>query len=108
MTTKCDVAVIGAGPYGLCAAAHLQSIKGLDVRVFGEPMSFWQRHMPAGMKLRSPYSGSHFSDPRRQFTLEAYQHATEILSPMEFLSSASWITACGFNRAWFRMLTAAR
>jgi lysine/ornithine N-monooxygenase len=73
MTTKCDVAIIGAGPYGLSAAAHLQSIKGLDVRIFGEPMSFWARHMPAGMKLRSPYSGSHFSDPEGQFTLDAYQ-----------------------------------
>ena len=50
--TACDVAIVGAGPYALSAAAHLRAIKGLDVRVFGEPMSFW-RQMPIGMCLRS-------------------------------------------------------
>ena len=44
----CDVTIIGAGPYGLSAAAHLRQVKGLDVRVFGEPMSFWECNMPAG------------------------------------------------------------
>ena len=39
--SACDVAIIGAGPYGLSAAAHLKAADGLDVRVFGEPMSFW-------------------------------------------------------------------
>ncbi len=52
MTTgTVDVAIIGAGPYGLAAARRL---RGLDVRVFGRPMSFWRDHMPKGMKLRSP------------------------------------------------------
>jgi len=41
--TKCDVAIIGAGPYGLSATAHLRKVKGLDVHTFGEPMSFWER-----------------------------------------------------------------
>ena len=60
-----DVVVVGAGPYGLSAAAHLRAIKGLDVRVQGEPMSFWEQHMPIGMLLRSPYVASHLSDPER-------------------------------------------
>jgi len=51
--TKCDVAIIGAGPYGLSATAHLRKVKGLDVHTFGEPMSFWERNMPTGMLLRS-------------------------------------------------------
>jgi len=38
--SDCDVAVIGAGPYGLSAAAHLIAADGVHVRVFGRPMSF--------------------------------------------------------------------
>src|SRR4030088_1078912 len=74
--TTCDVAIIGAGPYGLSAAAHLRAANGLDIRVFGEPMSFWERHMPKGMLLRSPLAGTHLSDPRRALTLQAYQTAS--------------------------------
>ena len=61
---SCDVAILGAGPYGLAAGAHLRNIKGLDVRVFGEPMDFWKSHMPEGMFLRSPWAASHISDPQ--------------------------------------------
>ena len=71
----CDVAIIGAGPYGLSAAAHLKAADGLDIRVFGEPMSFWERHMPKGMLLRSPLEGSHLSDPSGALSLEAYAAA---------------------------------
>jgi len=71
----CDIAIIGAGPYGLSAAAHLKAADGLDVRVFGEPMSFWERHMPKGMLLRSPLEGSHLSDPSGRLSLEAYAAA---------------------------------
>jgi len=70
---KCDVAIVGAGPYGLSAAAHLTRVKGLEMRLFGKPMSFWERHMPEGMFLRSPWDGSHLSDPENRFTLDAYR-----------------------------------
>jgi cation diffusion facilitator CzcD-associated flavoprotein CzcO len=50
----CDVAIIGAGPYGLAAAAHLNAANGIDIRVLGRPMSFWDEQMPRGMRLRSP------------------------------------------------------
>ena len=72
-TTDCDVAVIGAGPYGLAAAAHLHAANGLDIRVFGEPMSFWDEQMPRGMILRSPYVASNIADPERALTLDGYQ-----------------------------------
>jgi FAD-dependent urate hydroxylase len=68
-----DVAVIGAGPYGLSATAHLRSLQGLRVQIFGEPMSFWRTHMPAGMMLRSPWPASQISDPDRLLTLERFQ-----------------------------------
>jgi cation diffusion facilitator CzcD-associated flavoprotein CzcO len=74
---ECDVAIVGAGPYGLSAAAHLGAIDGLDVRIFGPPMSFWERNMPAGMLLRSPWVASNLSHPGRQFTLDHYRADTE-------------------------------
>jgi FAD-dependent urate hydroxylase len=70
--TKCDVIILGAGPYGLSAAAHLRTVKGLDVRVFGEPMSFWDRNMPVGMLLRSNWTATQIADPHDALTLEAY------------------------------------
>jgi FAD-dependent urate hydroxylase len=71
-----DVAIVGAGPYGLSTAAHLRAANGLDIHIFGEPMSFWKQHMPNGMLLRSPLAGSHLSDPQRSLTLHDYEQAT--------------------------------
>lgn len=73
----CEVAIVGAGPYGLSAGAHLKA-KGLTVRVFGDPMEFWADKMPAGMLLRSPRQASNISDPTQAFTLEAYEAAIDM------------------------------
>jgi len=67
-----DITILGAGPYGLAAGAHLAQIKGLEVRVFGEPMEFWKSHMPEGMLLRSPWDASHISDPQTALTMDAF------------------------------------
>src|SRR6266446_5833449 len=72
---KCDVAIIGAGPYGLSATAHLRTVKGLDIHTFGEPMSFWQRNMPVGMLLRSGWTASQIADPNESLTLDAFRAA---------------------------------
>lgn len=74
--SDCDVAILGAGPYGLSAAAHLRTVKGLEVRVFGEPMSFWDRNMPAGMLLRSNWTATQIAGPDDSLTLEAYRAAS--------------------------------
>src|SRR5271157_3857427 len=74
--TTCNVAIIGAGPYGLSATAHLRKLKGLEVRVFGVPMSFWDANMPVGMFLRSAWTATHIADPDGLLTLEAYQAAS--------------------------------
>lgn len=92
--TSCEVAVIGAGPYGLSAAAHLRQA-GLATRVFGEPMSFWRRHMPKGMLLRSPWRATHMSDPKGQLSLDAYAdaHGTARDQPLpieEFVAYGDW------------------
>ena len=67
-----DAIVVGAGPYGLSAATYLKK-RGKGVGVFGEPMSFWQDHMPAGMYLRSNWAASHISDPDTRLTLDHFK-----------------------------------
>jgi cation diffusion facilitator CzcD-associated flavoprotein CzcO len=78
----CDVVILGAGPYGLSAGAHLRNIKGLEVRVFGEPMDFWKSHMPEGMLLRSPWAASHLSDPNSALSFDAYSEAKRETVPI--------------------------
>jgi cation diffusion facilitator CzcD-associated flavoprotein CzcO len=63
-----DVAIIGAGPYGLSLAAHLGSRK-VDFQIFGEPMQFWRDHMPKGMHLKSEGFASSLYDPNGSYTL---------------------------------------
>lgn len=46
-----EVAIIGAGPYGLSLATHLKH-RGVNFRIFGQTMQTW-REMPRGMFLKS-------------------------------------------------------
>ena len=89
-----DVAVVGAGPYGLSAAAHLRRA-GLDVRVFGHPMSFW-RSMPAGMLLRSNWSATNIAEHRGELSLDSYQAETgaRFCAPVpveRFIEYGDWV-----------------
>ena len=52
-----------------------RQIKGLELRVFGEPMDFWKSHMPEGMFLRSPWEASHISDPQAALTMDAFSRS---------------------------------
>ncbi|MER6913688.1 NAD(P)-binding domain-containing protein [Streptomyces sp. NPDC000594] len=63
-----DLAVIGAGPYGLSIAAHAAAA-GLSLKVFGRTMASWRDHMPEGMFLKSEPWASHLSDPSGAHTL---------------------------------------
>lgn len=72
---SCSVVVIGAGPYGLSAAAHLIRA-GVNVRVFGEPMESWAHNMPTGMLLRSRWEASHIADPDHALGLGSYEAAS--------------------------------
>src|SRR5882724_3525194 len=76
--TACDVAIIGAGPYGLSASASLLTVKGLDVHTFGEPMTFWQSQMPKGMLLRSGWAASHIAAPTPSFTLDDFRETSGV------------------------------
>ena len=89
-----EVAVIGAGPYGLAAGAHLKAAK-IHTCVFGRTMSFWQENMPKGMKLRSTWGASHIADPDAALTLDAYADSQRrtIATPTpreEFVRYGEW------------------
>ena len=66
-----NVAIIGAGPYGLSAAAHCRS-RGITFRIFGRPMDSWLAHMPKGMNLKSDGFASNIYDPESKFTLRQF------------------------------------
>ena len=70
MSDRIDVAILGAGPYGLSIAAHLAQHR-LSFRVFGKPMESWLR-MPCGMTLKSEGFASSLYDPKRILPLGRY------------------------------------
>jgi FAD-dependent urate hydroxylase len=90
----CNVTIIGAGPYGLSAASYLRE-GGIEARIFGEPMSFWERQMPVGMCLRSNLGASHIADPNKSLTIDEYcrQNGDQISKPIPlavFTSYGHW------------------
>jgi hypothetical protein len=75
MSEAGDVAIVGAGPYGLSLAAHLRAA-GIEARSFGIPMQLWRAHMPEGMILKSNGFASNLSSPDKAHTLQAFCAAT--------------------------------
>jgi thioredoxin reductase len=71
LRAKIDIAIIGAGPYGLSVAATLRD-RGISHRIFGAPMHSWAEHMPRGMHLKSEAFASSLYDPKGRFTLKAF------------------------------------
>ncbi len=71
MGASTDIAVIGAGPFGLSIGAHLLA-RGADVRVIGHPMDMWRTETPKGMFLKSDGFSSNIFEPSGRFTLRQY------------------------------------
>ena len=71
MKDAVDVAIVGAGPYGLSLGAHLRAA-GVSFRQFGLVMNLWRNAMPKGMFLKSQGFASNLSDPAGTHTLEAF------------------------------------
>ena len=89
-----QVVVIGAGPYGL-AAANRMRLEGFDVKVFGEPMIFWERNMPKGMFLRSSRDASNIGALHGPLTIDEYEKAkgSKISKPTplnDFIDYGRW------------------
>jgi Pyridine nucleotide-disulphide oxidoreductase len=106
-----QVVIIGAGPYGLAAAAHLRTIAGFEARIFGEPMSFWEQHMPEGMFLRSQWEASHIADPKGQLSLNDFMADTgrSISTPVpltDFIAYGRWFQKRAVSEVDSRQVTA--
>ena len=94
MSPDAEVAVIGAGPYGLACTRFLKKA-GVEVLPFGEKMRFWQERMPEQMILRSRRRSSHIADPDGSLSLDAFaaEHDHPRLDPVplsEFESYGAW------------------
>jgi thioredoxin reductase len=68
---------------------------GTEPLVFGEPMDYWERNMPAGMLLRSSWRASSISSPGNRFSLAEYErHLGEpLLRPVpreDFVAYGHW------------------
>ena len=86
-----DIAVVGAGPFGLSVAAHL----GERARVFGAPLETWRTRMPPDMLLRSAWDETSLSAPQGRGTIDEWAAATgaareEPLALQTFLRYADW------------------
>ncbi len=66
-----DVAIVGAGPYGLSIAAHLKNVP-VSLRIFGKPMHSWHAHTPKGMRLKSEGFASDIFYPGPPYRLADY------------------------------------
>ncbi len=88
------VAVIGAGPHGLAAAAHLGRA-GVECHVLGDPMSFWST-MPAGMLLRSNATATGIAEHDGPLALDGFRARTGRIVPVpvpleDFIDYGRWV-----------------
>jgi FAD-dependent urate hydroxylase len=92
MPQQLDVAVVGAGPFGLSVAAHVSHQR---VRTFGRPMQTWRTRMPPDMKLRSDWEETSMSAPHDAGSITAWSRRTgepreEPIPLQKFLRYAQW------------------
>jgi FAD-dependent urate hydroxylase len=92
MPDRVDVAVVGAGPFGLSVAAHLADRR---VRVFGEPMQTWRTRMPPDMRLRSDWEETSLSAPADRGSIDVWARAAgepreEPIPLQKFLRYSDW------------------
>lgn len=92
MTQRLDVAVVGAGPFGLSVAAHLADRR---VCAFGQPMQTWRTRMPPDMRLRSDWDETSLSAPGDRGSIDVWSRAAgeprqEPIPLATFLRYADW------------------
>lgn len=93
-TTTKEVVVIGAGPYGLSAAANLLHV-GAEPYVIGQSMAFWKQSMPSGMLLRSKNEASNIAAPQKHLSIKGFQKflGRKIPDPVpieDFIAYGDW------------------
>lgn len=95
-----DITIIGAGPFGMSIAAHLQRHR-LDYSIIGKPMHAWRTNMPKGMMLKSPGFASSLSDPDSAFTLQGFCETHRLpYGEIDFPISAD--TFCAYGEAFYQ------
>lgn len=84
-----QVAIVGAGPYGLAVAAHLKR-QNVSFRIFGQPMRFWL-DMPKGMFLKSYAFATTIANPERlSYDAWCRERGYEDLEPCSMESFAEY------------------
>lgn len=68
-----DALIVGAGPYGLSIGAYAKYL-GLDIRIIGRPMQFWDEHVPEGVLLKSEPFASALGAPATGLSFLDYTH----------------------------------
>lgn len=86
--------VIGAGPHGLSAVAHLRRA-GVVPQVFGRPMDFWHT-MPRGMLLRSNWTATSIAEHDGPLSLGEFCRTTGTHVPLplpltDFHRYSTWV-----------------
>ena len=97
MNSPVEVVIIGAGPYGLSLAAHLDGA-GIQTRVFGRAMDSWRSHMPEGMLLKSDPFASNLSDPQDFYNLARFSEEQSI--PYSEAQPVRLDTFCAYGLAF--------
>ena len=92
MPERLETAIVGAGPYGLSAAAHLRD---RAVRTFGQPMETWRTRMPPDMLLRSDWKETSLSAPGDAGSIDRWAHEVgeqreEPIPLQKFLRYSEW------------------
>ncbi len=89
-SSSIDVAIIGAGPFGLSLATYLRKRK-IEHRIFGTPMQTW-RNMSPGMFLKSLGFATNIYVPQPHFTLPDYcrMQQQEDYEPIEIAAFARY------------------
>lgn len=102
-----ETTIVGAGPYGISIAAHLEAARKPYV-LLGSPLESWRRYMPAGMILKSERFASNLWDPHRRYTLQRYCELKRLpyqpignpLSLALFLDYACWFREHAIGRIY--------
>jgi FAD-dependent urate hydroxylase len=89
---RLEIAIVGAGPYGLSIAAHARA---RGARTFGEPMETWRTRMPPDMLLRSDWKETSLSAPGEAGSIDRWAELTgeereEPIPLQKFLRYAEW------------------
>ena len=99
MKSDCDVAVVGAGPYGLAAAAHLEGGQHRDARVRRGDVVLEPEHAE-GHESSVSLIASDISDPDGKLSFRAYadQHPMQWSYPVpldDFVRYGEWFQVRG-------------